>query len=258
MATPPHGNDNDLGLAALLLLSDFGPTVLPFLTTKEANHLRATCAAARTAVAAFPWHDGLTPIRGPPKAWKVCFPNARAVNLYYRRDLVLADLHDLFKDMDVRELACAGVPLMVLTDTAWAYFPNVERLDLRASYPCVLATKNLKDSLPKLRHIVLSPDQGDACAAELRAAGVEVVVQDKCVNCKRFPLNQQLNFFKDAGKPSCETRAPTRGYCDACFSRRRCRRCKDVRCAECSIGGGIQMGLCLRCDYSRLTRMYPT
>jgi hypothetical protein len=74
------------------ILSACEGTLLPFLTTRTALPLRAACKDARAAIAAHPWRDLATVVRGhlgpslredaPQQgAWRACFPRARAANV---------------------------------------------------------------------------------------------------------------------------------------------------------------------------------
>lgn len=113
---------------------------------------------------------------------------------------------------------------------------NVERLDIRGTCPIALVGPKLMTSLPKLRAVILSRDQAEACGAVFSAAGLEVLVQGECVNCKRFALNERLHFCEVGdGSGSCDTHAPTRGFCDGCFRQRSCPICEtQLVCAYCA------------------------
>ena len=78
------------------LLSACAGALLPFLCTRSALPLRATCQEAAAAVAQHPWEDMDTVIHGhlgptllpgrgapgtPRGAWRACFPRARGANV---------------------------------------------------------------------------------------------------------------------------------------------------------------------------------
>jgi hypothetical protein len=63
------------------LLSEAGPALLPFFTTRDACALRLLCHEFRAAVSAHPWEDRRTVIQGSIAAWRACFPRARCANV---------------------------------------------------------------------------------------------------------------------------------------------------------------------------------
>jgi hypothetical protein len=141
------------------LLSIVGTALLPFFDTREAAlALRPLCREFRQAVAAFPWRDRATVIRGSIAGWRACFPRALAANVGRhewrnpsgRRAAVVdadfvhfAGLRELnmghcFEVTDaafehlrgVRVLSMHCCNLDSVTDAAFVHLVGVERLDM--------------------------------------------------------------------------------------------------------------------------------
>ena len=69
------------GALPTTLLSCCAGALLPMLSTAAVLPLRAACKEAAAAVAAHPWEDSETLIRGRVRDWRACFPRARAANV---------------------------------------------------------------------------------------------------------------------------------------------------------------------------------
>ena len=69
------------GALPTTILSCCARALLPLLSTRAVLPLRATCMEAAAAIAAHPWEDSETLIRGRVRDWRACFPRARAANV---------------------------------------------------------------------------------------------------------------------------------------------------------------------------------
>ena len=69
------------GGAGHTLLAECPDALLAFFSTPEACALRLVCREFQAAVAARPWEDMGTVIRGDIGAWRACFPRARCANV---------------------------------------------------------------------------------------------------------------------------------------------------------------------------------
>ena len=63
------------------LLSEVGPVLLPFFTTRDACALRLVCREFLAAASEHPWEDRRTAIQGSIAAWRASFPRARCANV---------------------------------------------------------------------------------------------------------------------------------------------------------------------------------
>jgi hypothetical protein len=63
------------------LLSEVGPVLLPFFTTRDACALRLVCREFLAAATEHPWEDRRTAIKGSIAAWRACFPRARCASV---------------------------------------------------------------------------------------------------------------------------------------------------------------------------------
>ena len=127
------------------LLSAIAPQLLAFFDTRNVLPLRASCTEARAAVAAAPWRDAATRIRGSVAAWRACFPAARAAGLMHWHtdaDFVhLRGIHTLSADhnQNITNAAfehLAGIHTLStgscdrITDAAFAHIRGVHTLDM--------------------------------------------------------------------------------------------------------------------------------
>jgi hypothetical protein len=63
------------------LLSEVGPVLLRFVSTRDACALRLVCREFLAAVTGHPWEDRDTAIKGSIRAWRACFPRACCANV---------------------------------------------------------------------------------------------------------------------------------------------------------------------------------
>ena len=97
-----------------------------FLTTRDANAVRATCREARDAVAAHPWADAETRIPRSLARWRACFPRAVAANVSERDDLVDADFAAHLRGLRVLNMGrCRGV-----SDAAFVHLRGIHTLKM--------------------------------------------------------------------------------------------------------------------------------
>ena len=106
-------------------LGIYGLPILAFLTYRDANAFRATCKEARDAVAEHKWMDSETSIKGSLKLWRICFPNARAANIWQRRDLRDIDFAYLKGIHTLNMSLCSQI-----TDAAFAHLTGIHTLDM--------------------------------------------------------------------------------------------------------------------------------
>jgi hypothetical protein len=116
------------------LLSEVGPVLLPFFTTRDACALRLVCREFLAAVSEHPWEDRDTVIQGAIGAWRACFPRARCANVQKRDEFYevarvapVVDA-DFVHFVGLRELYMAGC--MDVTDAAFAYLRGIHTLDM--------------------------------------------------------------------------------------------------------------------------------
>jgi hypothetical protein len=98
--------------------------------------LRAACKEAAAAVAAHPWEDSETVIRGRVRDWRACFPRARAANLAaydadleVRRRVFPIAAADFVHLAGLRALSIAGRE--ELPGAAFAHLAGLCTLDMR-------------------------------------------------------------------------------------------------------------------------------
>ena len=118
------------GALPTTLLSCCSTALLRMLSTAAMLPLRAACKEAAAAIAAHPWEDSATAIRGRVRDWRACFPRARAANLdsghHFRREpLQDADFMHL---AGLRTLSLYGQN--ELTDAAFAHLRGIHTLDM--------------------------------------------------------------------------------------------------------------------------------
>jgi len=106
-------------------LGGHGSLILAFLTYRDANALRATCKEACTAVAEHKWMDSETRIKGSLKLWRICFRNARAANISYRRDLKDIDFVHL-KGIHTLNMSCCNT----ISKAAFTHLKGIHTLDM--------------------------------------------------------------------------------------------------------------------------------
>jgi hypothetical protein len=120
------------------LLSEAGPALLPFFTTRDANALRLVCQEFLAAVREHPWEDRGTVIKGSIAAWRASFPHARCANVQQwdycgsnERTAPVVDA-DLVRFEGLRELYMAGC--RGVTDAAFVHLRGNHTLDMSLCY----------------------------------------------------------------------------------------------------------------------------
>ena len=117
------------------LLSEVGPVLLRFVTTRDACALRLVCREFLAAVSEHTWEDRDTVIKGAIGAWRACFPRARCANVHEwnfdeeaeKRSAPVVDA-DFVHFEGLRELymtRCRGV-----TDAAFVHLRGTHTLDM--------------------------------------------------------------------------------------------------------------------------------
>jgi hypothetical protein len=118
------------------LLSEVGPVLLRFFSTRDACALRLVCHEFLAAVREHPWEDRDTVIQGSIRAWRACFPRARCANVQKwtlngaeKRAAPVVDA-DFVHFEGLRELNMAGC--RGVTDAAFAHLRGIRTLDMSA------------------------------------------------------------------------------------------------------------------------------
>ena len=110
------------------LLSEAGPALLPFFTTRDACALRLLCHEFRAAVREHPWEDRRTVIKGSIAAWRACFPRARCANVRQRRAPAVDA--DFVHFEGLQELRMHDVHKGGITDAAFAHLRGIHTLNM--------------------------------------------------------------------------------------------------------------------------------
>ena len=143
------GNSASTVLSHLDAEHSHGRGLLGFFSMAETRALRLVCKDFCDAVAAYPWADSFSHIRGPLALWRTCFPRALAANVACRRDLRESDLHYLrgchtvdishsplltdaaFEHLThVRVLNMGGCSQVGITNAAFSHIQNVQVLNM--------------------------------------------------------------------------------------------------------------------------------
>jgi hypothetical protein len=120
------------------LVSEAGPALLPFFTTRDACALRLVCAELLAAVREHPWADGETAIKGSIAAWRGCFPRARCANVAYHSftgsevrtaPVVDSDFVHFVGLWELNMMFCADV-----TDAAFVHLRGIHSLEMGCCY----------------------------------------------------------------------------------------------------------------------------
>ena len=115
------------------LLSEVGPVLLRFVSTRDACALRLVCREFLAAVTEHPWEDRDTVIQGSIGAWRACFPRARCASVKREpsweesRSAPVEDA-DFVHFEGLRELNMAGCA--DVTDAAFAHLRGIHTLDM--------------------------------------------------------------------------------------------------------------------------------
>ena len=110
------------------LLAECPGALLHFFDTPAACALRLVCREFQAAVAAHPWEDRETVIRGSIGGWRACFPRARCANVhnFIRRAPVVDG--DFVHFVGLWELNMARC--MAVTDAAFVHLRGIRVLDM--------------------------------------------------------------------------------------------------------------------------------
>ena len=116
------------------LLSEVGPVLLSFVSTRDACALRLVCREFLAAVREHPWEDMRTAIKGSIRAWRACYPRARCANVQKyafggaeKRAAPVVDA-DFVRFEGLRELNMAGC--RDVTDAAFVHLRGIHTLDM--------------------------------------------------------------------------------------------------------------------------------
>jgi hypothetical protein len=117
------------------LLSEVGPVLLPFFTTRDACALRLVCREFLAAATEHPWEDRRTAIQGSIAAWRACFPRARCANvgcqlLVNGAEVRVAPVYDadFVHFVGLRELNMAKC--VHVTDAAFVHLRGIHSLEM--------------------------------------------------------------------------------------------------------------------------------
>jgi hypothetical protein len=120
------------------LLSEVGPVLLPFFTTRDACALRLVCREFLAAAREHPWEDGRTAIQGSVAAWRVCFPRARCANVgrrtFFGAEIRVAPVYDadFVHFAGLRELNMAFCT--DVTDAAFVHLRGIHSLEMQSCF----------------------------------------------------------------------------------------------------------------------------
>ena len=115
------------------LLSECPGALLQFFDTPGACALRLVCREFQAAVAAHPWEDRETVIKGSIGGWRACFPRARCANVRFneyvagwrRTPVVDADFVHFVGLWELNMARCVEV-----TDAAFVHLRGIRVLDM--------------------------------------------------------------------------------------------------------------------------------
>ena len=116
------------------LLAECPGALLQYFDTPGACALRLVCREVQAAVAAHPWEDRKTVIKGSIGAWRACFPRARCADvstwhgfarLRRRTSVVDADFVHFVGLWELKMSRCTAV-----TDAAFVHLRGIRVLDL--------------------------------------------------------------------------------------------------------------------------------
>ena len=119
------------------LLAECPAALLQFIDTPGACVLRLVCREFQAAVAAHPWKDRETVIKGSIGGWRACFPRARCANVrsnelaavWRHTPLVDADFVHFAGLWELNMAYCKAV-----TDAAFVHLRGIRVLDMSHCY----------------------------------------------------------------------------------------------------------------------------
>ena len=123
------------------LLAECPGALLQFFDTPQACALRLVCREFQAAVAAYPWEDRETVIKGSIGGWRACFPRARCANVRYDEEdqdwrhtpVVDADFVHFVGLWELNMRGCTAV-----TDAALVHLRGIRVLDMsRCDQPTI-------------------------------------------------------------------------------------------------------------------------
>ena len=163
------------------LLSEVGPVLLPFFTTRDACALRLVCREFLAAAREHPWEDRGTAIQGSIAAWRACFPYARCANVGRYALMDGAEVRkarvydaDFVHFAGLRELnmaRCADV-----TDAAFAHLRGIHSLEV---FDCSLITDAAIAHLAGIQRLGLGAS-GITDAAFVHLRGIQLLDIEHC------------------------------------------------------------------------------
>ena len=165
------------GATGRTLLAECPGALLQCFSTPDACGLRLVCSEFQAAVAAHPWEDRETVIKGDIGGWRACFPRARCanVNMYTRRSPVVdADFVHFVGLWELNMARCRAV-----TDAAFVHLRGIRVLNMsRCTQLTDAAFAHLKGIQTLLMYGCKQPTITDAGLAHLR--GIHALVMEGC------------------------------------------------------------------------------
>ena len=161
------------------LLAECPGALLQFFDTRQACLLRLVCREFQAAVAAHPWEDRATVIKGSIGAWRASFPRARCANvdkLHRRTPVVDADFVHFVGLWELNMTACRAV-----TDAAFVRLRGIRVLDMTLCYQPTITDAGLAHLVGIQKLCIWHCDQAtltDAAFAPLR--GIRVLNMSCC------------------------------------------------------------------------------
>ena len=163
------------------LLSEVGPVLLPFFTTRDACALRLVCREFLAAAREHPWEDRETVIQGSIAAWRACFPRARCANVgrftFFGAEVREAPVYDVdfVHFAGLRELnmaSCSDV-----NDAAFVHLRGIHSLEM---FDCSRITDAASVHLAGIQKLGMynCPRVNDAAFVHLR--GIQLLNIDFC------------------------------------------------------------------------------
>ncbi len=163
------------------LLSEVGPALLPFFTTRDACALRLVCREFLAAVREHPWEDRRTAIHGSIAAWRACFPRARYANVGRNPFIGAESRRAAVYDADfvhfagLRELNMAGCT--DVTDAAFVHLRGIHSLEM---FYCFQLTDAAFAHLVGIQRLGMYGCHGVTDAAFVHLRGVQLLIIDYC------------------------------------------------------------------------------
>ena len=158
------------------LLSEVGPVLLRFVSTRDACALRLVCREFLAAVSEHPWEDRGTVIKGSIGAWRACYPHARCANMQKlgsgSRAAPVVDA-DFVHFEGLRELYMEGCT--DATDAAFAHLRGIHTLVMEHCSQATITGSSF--SCLKGISVLGMARCGDAAIAVAQSLGLPVLTQ---------------------------------------------------------------------------------